>query len=136
MTDTVYQITDPETHESASDHQMITFDVIIDDLPLNDSPQRVPCYNMADWETYERTLTSLLNGVQLPTVNEIHQTQQIDSMIQTLSDAMLTAQREAVPLVSRQKYEISLTPEIREKIQVRNRLSRRLHRNPGLHSTL
>lgn len=136
LTNGLHDTTDFETHTSSSNHEIVTFSIILSDAIPYNSPHKVPNYSMTDWNLYQQTLQSLLINHQLPSYSEITNTDQIDEIIDFLSESILKSQREAVPLVHKVPYAVTLTSTIKNKIQQRNTLKRQAQRNPAIRNQL
>lgn len=135
LTNSSLAVSEPLTFPSASDHDYVMTVVKIDICSYS-NPNLVPCYRATDWQKFETTVEVELENLPVPTMDEVNSTIQIDELITTLTKAVMTAQREAVPLMPKRRYQLELNAEIRLHIAERNRLIRRLQRNPGLHDMI
>lgn len=72
----------------------------------------------------------------MPLTTEVNDTAVIDTMVQTLTDAMIKAQDMAVPRVPKRRHQLFLPDYVIQNIRERNRLKRRLQRNPNMNEQL
>lgn len=125
LTNGLNEMSDPETHQSTSDHLIVTFEVYLtDEVQLNQRRQ-IPNYAKADWNKYRDLVNIVLDNddVQL---TDITDTNQIDELITKLTDAIKFAQHRSIPLVTPHRYELILPDFIKDMIRERNRLVRQL----------
>lgn len=71
ITDASYSCTDPETHPSDSDHAMVTFEVLLESSFFTEPNHTIPCFRKTDWKKYKETVTRVLNGHPMISLNEL-----------------------------------------------------------------
>ena len=135
ITNGLHQLNDSQTHSSSSDHEIITHKVTLNENHQVHNNRLIPLFKNANWLLYQRLVTSSIAEPELLTLEQIQSTDQIDEMISRLTNIMTSAQQRSVPLVSSTPYALTITPEIKQKIQLRNTIKRQAQRNPHLQAT-
>lgn len=136
LSDGRYRMSNFDCHSSDSDHNIVTFDIKLNE-PINERDRgKVPCYKLTDWQKYQQTICNKLEPLSSSTLNDISTTDQIDQLIDKLTGAIKAGQIEAVPMVRPNRYELILPKYIEDMICTRNNTIRRLQRNPNLHHIL
>lgn len=114
-----YQYSDLLGEYIGSDHHGVTFDIFIDKPTLQGNNQKVRAYRDANWHLFQTYVNRKLIPYQVsPT--EIDSEMKIDELIEKFTNTLLEAEELAIPLVNPNKYEIQLTPVIKQKIALRN----------------
>lgn len=135
LTNGMQDTSDLTTHTSASEHEMITYTVYLQENLHRNQGRKIPLFRMADWEKYKNYVETHLD--QTPNhVNEITTTTRIDELVNHLSTVMINAQNVSVPQVTPTPYSVTLTTEIKDKIQMRNATRRYAQRNPRFRSII
>lgn len=133
---TPYNFTEPTTHASDSDHEMITFDLpLMNELTIRET-RLIPCFKETDWDKFRNEVQDNLEELTNNSINDIENESQINELIARFKNVILEAQSVAVPLVQPNRYNIELTPAIKSQIQERNRITRVIQRNPYLREQL
>jgi hypothetical protein len=111
-----------------SDHNAISFDILLNDkIEINDK-QVMYNYKIANWEKYRRIITKELNPKDL-SIDNIHSPSDINIKINEFTKIIQTAQSKCVAVHKNNNcYFVNLTPDIREDIKFRNVLLKRWQR--------
>lgn len=124
----IHQLTDSNTHESSSDHQLVTHKLEINSRHQRRHTKQIPLFRAANWPRYKTIIQNNLGISEIPDLSTITSTTQVDTLISSLTNEMLKAQEMTVPLVTPTPYALNLTPEIKQKINYRNSLKRQSQR--------
>lgn len=138
VTNGQFPISDLEAIDSASDHQLVIFSIELCQPPDRTPPKAIPAYHLADWVQFKSIINQGLNSYHenLTIEHVLPCEAEIDETIKTVTDTILKAKCEAVPLKQPSKYSVHLPAEIINKIRRRNFLRRQAKRYPALHSDL
>lgn len=124
----IHQLSESDTHESSSDHQMITHKIETNNRHQRSQHRQIPLFRAANWPRYKAMIQNNLGNIELPDLSTITTTTQVDSLVSSLTDEILKAQELTVPLVTPTPYALNITPEIKQKIVYRNTLKRQSQR--------
>jgi hypothetical protein len=109
----------------SSDHLPVTFKVAID--TQREVPEHfVFQYKNADWNHFRQILD--LNFDLSFSLDRIQSNNDIDLMVQNFTNCLLEARNATVPLVQPNRFNLTLTPEIKALIGQKNTLRRRVQR--------
>lgn len=126
------------THESASDHSMVTFTIELDQSTDEVPGRLIPDYKNANWQQYKSIVHEMINP-QIQSngpENLVSSKRQIDCMILKLTETMQYAKSEAIPMIRPARYSLHLPNHVMTKIRHRNRLRRQAKRYPALRAQL
>lgn len=118
LTNSLLRYSDLTCEYLGSDHNAVRFDVQLTEPSLLNNAHLIRAYNQTDWNLYQDTVLLNIEPTEL-TVDTITSTEEIDSLIINLTEAMLKAQDLAVPLVPPHKYDLKLTPYLESLISLR-----------------
>jgi hypothetical protein len=128
ITNGFHEITQPVTDQAfMSDHLPVTF-AIQTSTVLTDPPGSVPCYKRANWRLYMSHITNSIDLLNI-SLDRITTTDQVDGMVDHLTNLIVDARIAAVPNVLPYRYKLKLTSEISGLITFRNLCRRRWTRN-------
>ena len=133
---TGYDISEPETHPSDSDHDMVTFSITLNDAVSTQNEPLIPCFSKTNWDIFQEIIETVLESAGNMSINDVETEQQVDDHITQLTATVTRDQHAAVPLVTRHRYAITLTPDILSLIRHRNALIRARQRNSYLRNQL
>ena len=74
---TGYEITEPETHPSDSDHDMVTFTVTLKDSLSDQNEPLVPCFKETNWERFQEVVEVGLIHIANMSINDVESEQQV-----------------------------------------------------------
>jgi hypothetical protein len=130
ITNGLHQCSEPKTVQMNSDHCAVQFEILLNHKLNLEDPRLVPCFRLANWENFRRIIESRINiNVNNFDIESIQNTNEIDEMVEKLQSTIIHAQNKSIPLVHPEKHSITLTPDIIEMIQLRNRLRRQWQRS-------
>lgn len=136
ISDGSYRISTLECHAADSDHSIVTFDVDVIDQINERERAKVPCFKLTDYNKYQTSVSNALDPYKNLNLKDITNTEQIDTLVDALTDAVLVAQEAAVPKVAPNRYELMLPQTVKDMIRERNNCIRTLQRNPNLRDQL
>lgn len=136
ITNGLHDTSEFNTHPANSDHDIITYSILINQQACVNHQRLIPLFRNANWLRYSQIVHSQLVNESVTNINQVTDTSQIDNMISKLTTVILRAQDKSVPFVKPTPYAVTLTPEIKDKIAFRNVLKRRKQRNPNIASIL
>ena len=136
ITNGLHDTSDLVTHAQDSDHRLISYSINLTQHVRQRLPKKIPLFSQANWMKYKIEIDNRLSRQSIPDLSQIRNEQEIDELISNFTDIIMDAQRISVPLVTPTPYAVVLTSDIKQMIQSRNILRRRLQRNPGLNSIL
>lgn len=128
LTNGIHQVSHLDTHESSSDHQLITMKIGLQCRQQLNEIRLIPHFKAADWSTYKSVIDFELTSFDIPTIAQVTTTAQIDQLVSKLNDTIMVAQQSSVPLITPTRYALNLTPEIKQKIKMRNDIKRQSQR--------
>lgn len=134
ITNGLHNATNFMTHTTDSNHDLITFTVELDENIRRNESRKIPLFRDANWDTYQSVVETNIGSI--PPMSDIKETKDVDELLDTLTYAIQKGQDAAVPLVTPNAYAVTITSEIKAKIQLRNSTRRRAQRNPHLRSIL
>lgn len=126
----LHQISNSFCFPSSSDHNIVSHDIEMSEPCAPYHPHRVPSFKNADWLKFQRIIDTKLSQQQLVPNHILPSVEDIESKINTFNDMLLDAQRQSIPFVTPNAYNIAITPEIKQKMTQRNKLVRQSQRNP------
>lgn len=121
-------ITEPVSIPMNSDHNSVSFEIKLNSSIAINDPQMRPSFVDADWSVYRKKIDDKLSDLDIE-INDITTAEEIDKLTDFLSESIMEAQSCSIPLKIPNKYELHLTPEIRELIIMRNQMRRQWQRN-------
>ena len=119
--------TDLENHCLGSDHNAVSFKILLNENLQLRQPTCRPSYKDTNWLLYRQSINELLAAVDM-NLETVQSTNEIDEKLGTLTSAIHEAQHRAVPLVNASHYGLVLTPEIEQLMRQRSTLERRCQR--------
>lgn len=136
LTNGLHQTTDMETHTSNSNHQIITYSIDLNHQYSTNGQHKIPLFRSANWNKFQSVVNNKLSSYQLPNPDDITITSQIDTMLNDFTTAVMEGQLQSVPFIHPTLYAVTITPEIKSKIRLRNTIKRQAQRNPHLANDL
>lgn len=118
ITNSLLQYSDLSCHYLGSDHNAVCTNVRLSTPSVLNNERSIRAFDKTDWVKYQRDVLRNLN-VDQAHIDDITSTDQIDHMIDSLTNAILTAQDANVPLIRPNGYRIELTPYLRFLIIMR-----------------
>lgn len=129
LTNGLHDITEMETHATDSDHTIVTYDIILNERSLHNSPHFIPLFRKANWDKFQNHVHNKLIDEILPDCHDVTE-EEVDQLIDKFTNTLIEGQNLSVPLVQRTPYAVTLTSEIKAKIRHKNNLRRTAQRNP------
>lgn len=131
LTNSLFPITTSETIPMSSDHNIVVHTVQLES-DVSFEPTHL-CYNfkMANWTKFQRVINENLSGFDYNHSN-VDSATQIDTLVNKLTTVIQHAKQVSVPLTIPNKYGLSLTPDIRDKMHQCKILQRRSQRAQNL----
>lgn len=127
LTNYRHSMTEPSCLSLSSDHRSFMFKVHLSERFMVNNPRLIRCYKKANWDLYRYRVTINL-GTQSTDVDNIRSTEQIDRMIEKITNVLLEAENLTVPLVRPDPYFVQLTPVIEEMFKLSHVEKRRWQR--------
>lgn len=131
LTNSLFPVDIPETTPMSSDHNIVKFTIHLGSDVEFDNPHLIYSFKKANWPLYQKYITDNLAGFDL-NHNNIHNTNQVDDLIDKLTSTIQLAKRKAIPQIIPDRYGLCLTPEIRDKMHQCKIIQRRCQRAQNL----
>lgn len=116
-----------------SDHDAVLTDIQLTTPSISNNEKYIRAYGQTNWKEYQRRVMSRLPGDQMD-LDSITTIEQIDEKVEQLTNAIMEAQDECVPLVLPSQYRLELTSSLDQLITDRRGARREWYRtrNPLL----